>query len=377
MVTPFGLRVTLPVLEIAQGRYIAFLGHSMPRSDSPKRDMVWLALRVAHITPSMNQGQPPIYHCSWPGSPRCITISGDLASELGKKSKQMDIRISLRPTYREGALLGPQHIISRLMASSPQRPFHFKPSSIARWERDYKIKLLDVKLPPESPWTESSQSPTILVFECPDGGGHGVMVWMILVVGCCSRETSSTRNQSFRGIMHYTSVYYCFDGYQEVHSLISAYEDKHDCKLDHLTQVRSQGDTYQHVYKSSTKITDLGPWRQQLARLEQQQVQLAQQRVQLEEQLAQLKQEQLPQQQAQTPFLEMLLWYAMPEQEPVQELERRWKKLKQEQQELEGQLQELDRQRLGCNIRFNRMRPTSHIATSLEVDIRSSVMIVL
>ena len=396
-VTPLGLRVTLPVFEVGQGCYTAFLGASI-RDDDDEHDMVWLALRVVDITTPMYKRQPPIYHCSWPGSPRCITISRHLVSKLGKESKSREIHISLRPTYREGAFTGPQNILPRLMASSPQRPFHFKLSSIARWERDCNIKLLDVKHPP-SPWTKSSESPTILVFECPDGGGRGIMAWMVLVVGCCSKGAPSSPG----GDTHYAWVDFYFYGYKEVKSLISAYGDRHVCERDHLSQMEClEEDAYQRSYESNAKITDLVTWRERRWRRERRWQRRERRRgrgrlLLLLPAMPQLLQLLLPL------FVLMLVplllpllpllppppllplqlreqWeqWAQREKRPRHEdhemHERKGKELKalKELKELKG-MKGVKERRLCCNIWFHRRGPMGHIGSSwLEVDIRIS-----
>ena len=179
-VTPFGLSITLPVFKVSKTCHIALLGCSrnlpQPRITGRRlrAPVVCLTLRKVNPPSEIVPGRPAVYHCSWPGCPRCISIPFELVCSL--KWTSMDVYISLRPTYREG-VIGPQMAIARLMAGSPQRPYQLKTSIIAKWARDYRILLSDVQAPPP----RNRSSPLILLFRVQDFRN----VWITLTLGHC------------------------------------------------------------------------------------------------------------------------------------------------------------------------------------------------
>ena len=192
-VTPFGLRVTLPVFEVTPRQYIAFLGCS--RNPDNVQELVCLTLQKTNPSTVVTRGQPAIFHCSWPNY-KYITASCELVSKL--KWNLRDIHISLRPAYREGAI-GPQTAISRLMACSPERPYQLKASFMKRWAQDYHIVLLDVRIPP-LPW--DGYTPATLLFR----RRYPNSLWITLTLGrCIGIGSDSSTSKHSRGT-HYAAV---------------------------------------------------------------------------------------------------------------------------------------------------------------------------
>ena len=153
-ITQFGIRTTLPLLEVTTGRYIAFLRCSRQRPDAVymKQTLLCLALqRVNAVTEVELQDGLDVYHCSWPQGYHYIQITLELASKL--KWKSTDIYISLKPAYRKEQI-GPYENIARLQAGSPERPYQLTASIMKRWEEEPGLTLSDARIPP-LPWTGS------------------------------------------------------------------------------------------------------------------------------------------------------------------------------------------------------------------------------
>ena len=126
-----------------------------------------------------------MYHCSWPSGVRSLVLPLQLIS--GLRWKQKDVYLSLRSAYREG-VIGLHTTIARLMSSSPERPFQLKLPAVAAWEREYNIKLVDVKMPP-LPWNGSS--PVVLLFSVQNRWE----TWLTLALGRCTRRREPSHDR--------------------------------------------------------------------------------------------------------------------------------------------------------------------------------------
>ena len=235
-VAQFGLRTRLPVVEVTQGCYIALLGCSRRYVDDPE-ELVGLALRKDNAAAGAKREQPDVYICSWPNGFRYITMPFNLACGLELWVKE--IYISLRPAYREGVTGAPLGV-ARLMAGSPDRPYEFSTSAIARWEREHGLVLSDIDVPP-LPWTGST--PATLIFKW--GAAYGGWPSLILQLGRCTRSSphpssDSRDSESSTGTVvspqvplgeHYATIrYYPASQSPDIRSLVS----NNACDHDHL-----------------------------------------------------------------------------------------------------------------------------------------------
>ena len=196
-VTQFGLHVNLPIFDTGIGRYIALLGsQSSTQQNGPEALRVCLILEKTStiFAGTPDGGQPSVYHCSLHEDSRCILISVKMVSKLKWKSR--DIYISTRPPYREGGI-DHRGILARLMVSSPRRPYHITPVAVAKWEKDWRIVLSSIQIPP-LPWTGASA--VILNFKSilRQRGtlGEEITIWTELVLGRCTEVRGRGKEHS-------------------------------------------------------------------------------------------------------------------------------------------------------------------------------------
>ena len=183
-VTQFGLNSTLPIFEVGGGRHIALLKfYYIERLDTSIP--VCLILRKAHNRDAGNQERKrtPVYYCSLLGDSRCILIPPEMASKLRWQSRE--IYIPMRPAYRSGAInLGTS--ITRLLVSSPERPYHITLPAVEKWERESGLVLSGIKMPP-LPWTGSPE--IILLFKTEvDLGSRKATIGIELSLGRCTSD---------------------------------------------------------------------------------------------------------------------------------------------------------------------------------------------
>lgn len=257
---------------MSESRCIALLGSSQTSWGW----CVCLVLQSDNAALGNEGGQLPVYHClSSAIDGRCMLISPHLVCERKLKWKLKDVYIALRPAYREGSV-APRMSIARLMASSPQRPYHFTPAAVGRWERDFdlhyqgqRLVLSDVHMPP-LPWTGSS--PVVLLFQ--RHRGSSLSEWITLTLGNCTVQGATGQIPETGGDTsvphtpspkshppgkHYAIVHYGSkrDSFWSPDVLSCA--STHSCEHDHLELTRPPNYSHSPVYTTNLGESD-GLW---------------------------------------------------------------------------------------------------------------------